>query len=325
MSKHLRLARLIELMGVIKFHPEWGPKRLAEYFEISEKRLYDDLNELNAANIPIVYNGKGYSFLQPITLPPVQFTSEEALALLAGSSVLERQKDPAFAAASRGAVRKIIGRLPEEMRSALTALDNRLRADTPAAAETRSSLSTLNRAIMDRRSVRFDYYTYSRNRTGSREADPYGVIYRGNAWYLIAFCHNRGEVRTFRVNRIRGLAVSKNTFVYPENFSIHEYVADCWGVFQGEETDVVINFSPKLAPLIEEIEWRPDQKIERRPDGGITFSIRAKGLLEIRRWVLSWGEGVEVVRPPELREDVARHAAAIARANSRSRRPKGKI
>ena len=81
MSRYLRMARLLELLSVIRYHPDWGPKKLAGYFEISEKRIYDDLNEINAANVPIVYNGKGYSFLSTAALPPVHFTLDETLAL----------------------------------------------------------------------------------------------------------------------------------------------------------------------------------------------------------------------------------------------------
>jgi len=317
MSKYLRLGRLIELMSVIKFHPDWGPKKLAGYFEISEKRLYDDLNELNAGGIPIVYNGKGYSYLSLAALPHVQFTLDEALALVMGGTALEQHRSQAYSQSARSATAKLIELLPEESRRMLLALEGKVRMDPKGRSETHLALKIINSAIADKKTVGFDYFTYSRNITSHREANPYGVVFRGNSWYMTGWCHTRREIRTFRLNRISGIAPTGATFIYPEDFSIQEHIAKSWGVFQGEETDVEIKFSKELAPLIEEHQWQPDQKIVKHKDGTITFSTRVKGTLEIRRWILSWGEGVRVLRPESLRNDIARHAAALARANAK--------
>ena len=109
MNKYQRLARLIEMISVIRYHPTWGPKRLAEYFEISEKRIFDDINELNAANIPVVFNGKGYSLLSQHSLPPAHFTVDEALALLIGATALGTKTE---AQAARSASMKLLDLLP---------------------------------------------------------------------------------------------------------------------------------------------------------------------------------------------------------------------
>lgn len=316
MSKHLRLARLIELMSVIKFHPEWGPKKLAEYFEISEKRLYDDLNELNAGGIPIVYNGKGYSFLSTTALPHVQFSLDEALALLIGGTALGERGGHAYSASARAASAKLFELLPEEPRRMLLALEGKVRIDSKGRGESQAALKSVNAAIASGKTLRMEYYTYSRDSVSTREIDPYGVVYRGNSWYVIGHCHTRGGVRTFRLSRVLKASPTGNTFAYPKGFSIEEYIAKSWSVFQGDETDVVLRFSKKLAPLIEEHQWHPGQRIEKLKDDGIIFRARVRGTLEIRRWVLSWGEGVEVLEPAALREETARHAAALARANA---------
>ncbi|GAF84826.1 unnamed protein product [marine sediment metagenome] len=71
MSKYLRLARLIEIIHIASADPTWSAGKLAEYFEVSEKRIYDDLNELHAAKIPIVYDKefKGYKLLNETKIP----------------------------------------------------------------------------------------------------------------------------------------------------------------------------------------------------------------------------------------------------------------
>jgi predicted DNA-binding transcriptional regulator YafY len=315
MSKYLRLARLIELMSVIKFHSDWGAKKLAEYFEISEKRLYDDLNELNAANIPIVYNGKGYSFLSIAALPSVQFTVDEALALLMGSAFLDQHKDDVYSPIARGAANKLIELLPESIRKRVLALEGKVCVETKGKTDANHALKIINESVTERKTLRFDYFSYSQDKTTSRRVDPFGIIFRGNSWYTIGYCHTRREPRTFRVNRISNIAPTDDMFVYPEDFSIQEYVAKSWAVFQGEEIEVVLRFSKKLAPLIEEHQWQPDQVITKHKDGSVTFRTRVRGTLEIRRWILSWGRGVKVIAPVSLRDEVAIHARALLRAN----------
>jgi len=171
----MRMARLLEMIRVIKYHPDWGAKRLAEYFEISEKRVYDDINELNAANIPIVYNGRGYSFLTPPTLVPVQFTVDEAMALMLSGTALEGGRGDAYAAAVRTATTKLLDSLPEDTRQFLLALSGRVRAKGQTAAP--DALKKLHRAMAGRRAVAFEYASYSSGRRAAREADR-GVLAR---------------------------------------------------------------------------------------------------------------------------------------------------
>jgi len=315
----MRLARLIELISVIKYHSDWGPKKLAEYFEISEKRIYDDLNELNAANIPIVYNGKGYSFLSRTSLPPVNFTLDEALALIMCSTLIQGHNDDVYSVLVRGASNKLIGLLPEDSQKKLVALEGKVKVGSQGSPELNHALKKSNTAISESRRLSFDYFSYSSDKTSNRVVDPYGVIFRGNSWYLIAYCHTRNEIRTFRINRLSKIKITPDFFVYPDDFSVEKYIEKSWSVFQGEETEVEILFSKKLAPLISEHSWHPDQSIEKHKDGSITFRARVKGTFEIKRWILSWGNGVRVIKPDSLRKEIINSAESLIKENKKTR------
>ncbi|MEW6200799.1 MAG: WYL domain-containing transcriptional regulator [bacterium] len=312
MSRFLRVARLIELISVIRHHPDWGPKKLAEYFEISEKRVYDDLSELNAANIPIVYNGKGYSFLSTASLPPVHFTIDEALALLMGSKMIQSQSDGYYSHGARSATAKMLNLLPENIRGYFIDLDEKISVSTKGFSEINHALKFLNEAIVSRDTITTLYYSFSSDEKRERDIEPYAVVFRGNAWYLVGRCHLRGEVRTFRLNRMEDIRKGSGKFEYPYDFSITDYLEKSWGIFQGEETEVRVKFSPRIAPLIEEHQWQPQQGIEKRGDGSIIFTAVVKGTFEIRRWILGWGEDAEVLAPEGLREEIKSIASTIA-------------
>ena len=49
-------------------------------------------------------------------------------------------------------------------------------------------------------------------------------------------------------------------------------------------------------------------------DGSLEWRATVAGTVEIRLWILSWGDDVEVIAPASLRADVAAsHARAAAR------------
>lgn len=317
MSKHLRMARLIELLILIKHNPDWGPKKLAEYFEISQKRLHDDLNELNAANIPIVYNGKGYSFLGAPALPPVELNIDEALALWLQVKLLKKHKEDVYTPSVQSASAKLLNMLPRETADMLLELEGKISVESPRTSpEANKMLSIINKALVSAHTLKIEYYSYSSDNITSRKVDPYSVIFRGNSWYLTGYCHLRKEIRTFRLSRIKNIEKTSASFIYPEDFSITDYISKSWAVFQGEETEVEIWFSKKLAPLIEEHNWRPDQEITKNANGSIIFKTRVRGTLEIRRWIMSWGDGVKVIKPESLKKEILKHSAALNKAHS---------
>ena len=54
--------------------------------------------------------------------------------------------------------------------------------------------------------------------------------------------------------------------------------------------------------------------METEPDGSLRWRATVAGSIEIRLWILSWGDDVEVLAPPALRADVAdTHRRALAR------------
>ena len=109
----------------------------------------------------------------------------------------------------------------------------------------------------------------------------------------------------FRTNRIKTLDYSGNTFSPSPSFSLEDYMAKSWQVMQGEETEVVLKFDARIAPLIKEVNWHPTQSIKDLRDGSILFTVTVAGTREISFWILSYGHEVEVISPESLRNEMA--------------------
>ena len=69
-----------------------------------------------------------------------------------------------------------------------------------------------------------------------------------------------------------------------------------------------------LYARVSETTWHPTQTVETEPDGSLRWRATVSGTIEIRLWILSWGDDVEVLAPAALRDDVAAtHRRALAR------------
>jgi proteasome accessory factor B len=99
--------------------------------------------------------------------------------------------------------------------------------------------------------------------------------------------------------------VTDRTFDPPEG-GIEASLRRAWDIIADQpEARVVLRFAPSVAGRVGEATWHATQQVEHEPDGSLRWSATVAGTIEIRLWILSWGDEVEVLEPPELREDVA--------------------
>jgi predicted DNA-binding transcriptional regulator YafY len=146
------------------------------------------------------------------------------------------------------------------------------------------------------------YYTASRDAVSERKLDPYVLhIYRGTNLYVIGYCHKRQAIRWFRVDRIQQLQVLPEIFIPDPDFDAKKHLEM---IFQheagGVPQTIAILFDPQTAPYIRERRWHSSQQIQEHSDGSLTLQMVVRGLNDLKRWVLGYGRGAVVLRPPEL-------------------------
>ncbi|RMH50497.1 MAG: WYL domain-containing protein [Alphaproteobacteria bacterium] len=137
-----------------------------------------------------------------------------------------------------------------------------------------------------------------------RVIEPHGLL-SGHRSYLVARQPDRDErMRNFRLDRIRAFDVLEESFTFQPGFTIRDYAARAFGVWQdpGQFGEVVWRFAPDAAPRAAEFEFHPGQRTERRPDGSLIVRFSASGWLEMAWHLYQWGDRVEVISPPGLRD-----------------------
>ncbi len=174
-------------------------------------------------------------------------------------------------------------------------------------------MDQLHEAVRNHHQLDLVYYSASSNRTEQRTVDPYHLASIAGDWYLIAFCHLRNATLTFAAQRIRKLQIRDDTFIPDPAFDISKYLGDGFRGMRGtgEPQTVRLRFTPQAARYVREKQWHPTQKIHEHADGSLTLLFRVNHLLEVKRWVLSFGADCEVERPKELRAEIERDIRAM--------------
>ena len=127
-----------------------------------------------------------------------------------------------------------------------------------------------------------------------------------HALYLIGWDETRAGLRTFKIERMRDVSLTPRTFEPPEPGTVERALQRAWDIIADQEAvEVVLLFSPNVSARVGETTWHPTQSIQTRPDGTLHWQATVSGTIEIRLWILSWGDDVEVLAPASLRDDVA--------------------
>lgn len=278
---------------------------LARRFGVTVRTVYRDLRALEDAGVPVRSDAGRWDVEDSYRLRPVHFTPQEVLALAAALDFARRRDLGGTAAAS--ALEKLRAVMSGRQQELAAGLDQTLVVDPVPAQSLPPNPAVeqaLTRAVQDGRLLRLWYHSLAGDEPTERVVRPYGLAYRGTALYLIGYCELRGELRTFRANRIQRAEVLPGHCRRPPDFDLEAYLTDIWGIEGGPLLDIRVRFSPPVARLATETRWHPTQAIEEEPDGSVVLCLRTRGLNEIARWLAGYGRAVEVLAPPELRAAV---------------------
>ena len=303
LAKGDRLPRLLKMITTIQRKPGLSAQELASECGVGTRQLFRDLRVLDYAGLPIESHN-GYRFITNVSLQNISFSLDEALSLLYGLKLMERQK--ALFPIQR-VKERLLELLPKGLRDGIENLDPHVDMTPGPAADYSGKMElfrTLNQAMRESRQVVIDYYCFYRDDSDQRTVDPYHMAYKDGFWYLVGFCHLRGEKRLFRVDRIRHLQLAAERFEPPEEPLGDAGFGAAWGMEMGEEFQFQVRFWGDSARYVRETQFHPSQELQEEPEGAVVFTAKATGLKSVSRWVLQFGGEAEVLGPPELRERV---------------------
>jgi predicted DNA-binding transcriptional regulator YafY len=319
-GKRDRLARMLRVVTVLRGHPEGiRPAEIARRVGVATRTVYRDLTALETEVGVAVWSENGlWGVVNEEFLPPLKLTLDEAMAVVLSARLMVRyadKYDPDLAAAFEKLEEVLPAPLAEHVERTLDIL-----AQHPRDAAFSEHVHRLTRAWADRRVVTLEYEParYAPEAAARKAVvRPYLIepSLQTHALYLIGWDETRDALRTFKIERIRDVAITPRTFDPPEVGSVERTLRGAWDIIADQEsTPIELRFAPSVAARVLETTWHPTQRVETGPDGSLTWRATVAGTIEIRLWILSWGDEVEVIAPESLRNDVAsthRRAAEV--------------
>jgi predicted DNA-binding transcriptional regulator YafY len=320
-GKRDRAARLVRVATLLAAHPDgMRPGDIADRLGMSVRNVYRDLHALeDEVDMGVWSEGGKWGVLQSTFLPALKLTLSEAMAVFLAARLMVRyadKYDPDLGSAFEKLEEGLPGSLREHVARSLDVLQRA--PHDPAFIE---HVHALTRAWADRRVVEIEYETAAyEGRPGEvsrRIVRPWLIepSLQTHALYLIGWDEDRNGMRTFKIERIRSVSVTPRSFERPEATGLEAELRRGWDIIADQPpVEVRLRFSKAVADRVAETRWHAQQRIERQADGSLSWSTTVSGTIEIRLWILSWGDEVEVLEPGALREDVAAtHRRAAAR------------
>ncbi|MBZ0310332.1 MAG: YafY family transcriptional regulator [Anaerolineae bacterium] len=290
-----RTDRLLAIILELQARGQQRAEDLATTFEVSKRTIYRDILALMESGIPIVsIPGQGYSLIEGFFLPPVNFTLDEATLLLLGGNLVAKKFDVQYRNAAQSAGRKIMAVLPEALQLEVQTLQESIFfVEVGTVQET--LLAKLRSAIIAHQSVQFTYYARATEEHSVRTVNPYGLTHFDKAWYLVAHCHLRNDIRRFRLDRISQLTILDKRFTRPAHFQLHQPRDD------DRPLTVRVLFSPEVQRWVLEAPSFFQVNTQERPEG-LLVTLQVREERELVSWLLQWGRHVKVLEPESLKK-----------------------
>lgn len=286
----MKESRLFGLLYTILERKRVTAKELAEKFEVSIRTIYRDLDALSASGIP-VYTQKGrtggIAIAEEFVLSKSLLTVDEREQILSSLHGLS--------AARKGDEDQLLTKLSALFRLKQTKwieIDFSFWQKDQAYD---SLFQDIKEAILDKKILAFTYFS-SREEESRRRVKPIRLLFKGQDWYLYAYCLLRKDFRYFKLSRIRQLKTENIQF--EEDFGDFRLKTE---LPQQDTIAVCLKFDRNQAfRVYDEL----GQLVSEDQAGNLYATVHLPADYNLYQYIFSFGEGVEVLKPESIRHQV---------------------
>ncbi|HVU27201.1 MAG TPA: WYL domain-containing protein [Verrucomicrobiae bacterium] len=321
-SLHSRppLERMLRIHQAIQSGKFPNASTLACEIEVVTKTIHRDIEFMrDRLNLPIEFSParNGYFYNGEVSaFPTMQITEGELFALVVAEKALQQYRGTTFEKPLLSAIKKMEQSLPDTISLNLADIEQTISFRTRVEPILDLNIfDALAKAVARREQLELSYRKPGAKNPEARLVDPYHLANVNGEWFLFAFDHARKDIRKFVPARILEIKQTGKSFERSKKFSLEKELRDSFGVHSGEgEFDVVIQFNARAADYIREKKWHESQELRELKNSGVELKLKLSSLVEIERWILSWGGDAKVLRPRKLAEAVKNSAKRILQA-----------
>lgn len=210
-------SRILALLSLLQTHRQWPGPELAARLEVTERTLRRDIERLRELGYRVDAtrgSAGGYRLEAGSQLPPLLLTDDEAVTMAIGLRAAVTQGLVDGDVTTTSALAKFEQVLPPALRRRVNALGGHVETRAPsrsAGPVSQEMIGQLALACRDLERVRFRYERPGADPT-RRVVEPHSLVASDRSWFLVCWDVDRGDWRTFRVDRIRDLLLTRVHF-----------------------------------------------------------------------------------------------------------------
>jgi predicted DNA-binding transcriptional regulator YafY len=308
----MRADRLVSILLLLQNHGRMTERQLSARLEVSTRTVHRDMEALGSSGVPLVADrgARGGWSLMPGYRASISALNEDEVRAIFVGAPQGLLADLRLNRASDDAALKLLSVLPSVTRRSAQIARQRIYIDLSGWKQSRDPvpmLPVIEDAVWSDRRLRF-FYDRGEDCTSERLADPLGLVAKGSTWYLVARVD--GDIRTYRVSRVREAFVLDESFERPDDFDLKSYWEASSTAFKEK--------LPRYEVVARTIEplgaWMHSMIRFGAIDGIDGDRIRMHfDTREVAQAVLlGFGDAIEVMEPGELRDAIAEAAQRVA-------------
>jgi predicted DNA-binding transcriptional regulator YafY len=291
--------RLFEIVYVLLGKKQVTAKELSGQFGVSQRTIYRDIDTLSLAGIPVYAEkgkGGGIRLLPEFVLNKSLLSEKEQQEILSALQVFSGVKASDTS----------------QVQQKLSAIFNKrtvnwLQVDFSSwGSDDDGFFNDFKTAILEQRIAEFDYFSSLGEKT-HRYIEPVQLMFKSKAWYVNGFCLKRNEMRMFRLTRVKNLSITRKHFS-ERGLSTAEN-----GTGSSEHQKQYIHLKFKIKPEMAYVVYDDfnEKMVQKQSDGSFIVSAAMPADDWVIRFILSFGDSIEVLEPPQLRTVIKRKAEKI--------------
>lgn len=169
------------------------------------------------------------------------------------------------------------------------------------------NLSGLLHAIRNRLQIKFTYHKFWEDAPSQRIVKPYALKEFNNRWYILAKEENGDIVKSFGLDRLTNLEITRKTFEFSMDYNIEESYRYCFGIISpnGEEPqEIILSFTPFQGKYIKTLPLHESQQVLVDNKEEMQISLKLCVTQDFVMELLSFGADMKVLKPQLLVDEI---------------------
>jgi proteasome accessory factor B len=313
---HDRLNKAQKLVRMVEWMSTPGGIRataVAERFELDARTLRRYLTDLKDMGLPVIDEGRAED--RVLSIDPrwrragVQLTLSEVLSLHFGRTLFDFLDGTQFAADLDDALERLQPTISLTHRDLADQLDTRFLAVPEPSKQYGGRVSDVIDEVVTALVYNNPLDATYRKASGVAKIyalEPYTLATFRQGLYVFARDTRANQVKTFAIERFTDVVRRRTVrFELPTGWTPQAHIHHAFGIISGPPVGVVLAFHERVSAYIRERTWHPTQTFGTRPDGRLELRMYVADTIELRTWILGFGDDVEVLQPTDLRSGIA--------------------